>query len=168
MNNFRNVPLTLSKKHQFSALESQLSKDYLRDTVEVSKMSLLNITDFPETNFQPYLTMPDQTTLDATDSAIIHGTKYKRGYFVVIENHPRGYLFGKIDSIFFGEFEKPTFLLNLFVTKHFDNFSFCYCIEPKMPAENRCVTLEDLLDFHPLDCFKKTNELFIRLKYKVF
>lgn len=29
MNNFRNVPLTLSKKHQFSALESQLSWLYL-------------------------------------------------------------------------------------------------------------------------------------------
>ena len=50
MNNYRNVPLTLAKKHQCSVLEAQLSKDYLSDAIDISSIVEANISDFPTTD----------------------------------------------------------------------------------------------------------------------
>ena len=168
MNNYRNVPLTLAKKHQCSVLEAQLSKDYLSEAIEISSIVEANISDFPTTDFGPYLTTPEQSTVQITDKIVIHGTAFKKGYFVLVETHERGYVFGKIDSIVCINPQEPLFLLNLFNTNHFDNKSFCYCIERRIPSENKLYTIDKLLDFHPLDCFEKNNALHIRLKYIVF
>lgn len=168
MNNYRNVPLTLAKKHQCSVLEAQLSKDYLSDAIDISSIVEANISDCPTTDFGPYLTTPEQSTVQITDKIVIHGTAFKKGYFVLVETHERGYVFGKIDSIVCINTQEPLFLLNLFNTNHFDNKSFCYCIERRIPSENKLYTIAKLLDFHPLDCFENNNALHIRLNYIVF
>ncbi len=168
MNNFRNPLLTLAYKRQCASLEARLATDFLADCVEISSSTETNISQFPNMDFEPYLSTDSQTTVRLTDCVTVNGTLFKKSYFVIVERDDQGYAFGNIDTIVCDNPLRPVFLLNLFDTKYFDNHLYCYCIERKLTAETRFCLVENLLDFHPLDSFEKLGESYIRLKYKVF
>ena len=68
-------------------LEAQFSKDYLSDAIDICSIVEANIFDFPTTDFGPYLTTPEQSTVQITDKIVIHGTAFKKGCFVLVETH---------------------------------------------------------------------------------
>ena len=46
---------------QCAALELQLSSNFLSHTVEISSIFHRTVTEYPTIDFEPYLTIPEQT-----------------------------------------------------------------------------------------------------------
>lgn len=149
-------------------MADQLGQNYWKDSIEVNSVEDKSISEFKHpVDIAKYFDTSELDLISVTDEIVVTGTKYKTGYFVLIEKQDRGYIFGKIEAIIC-ENNNPVLLLNEYVTQQFDNHSYSYLISLNSPLSSRLCVVDDLLDFHPLDSLEKNGSLFVRLKYYVF
>jgi hypothetical protein len=79
-----NPMFTIAYKHQYAALELQLSSNYFRNTVEVSSVIHTHVNKYPDIDFEPYLTFPDQAEVALSSCITVSWAIYKKGNFLIV------------------------------------------------------------------------------------
>ena len=112
----------------------------------------LCLTNYPEIDFSPFLSDSGQKSVAVSTAIKLNGTFFKKGYIVVLERNNAGMLlFGKIECIVCEDMCIFILIVNVYVSKYFDQHKFSHCIERTVPSETKLYPLPDLLDCAPLD-----------------
>lgn len=175
--NFTNICHTLAYRHQQRALYSLLSNEHVRNVPIVPKhkpkyISQLKYGDDLCSKFD--LTVSDKVNL--ASKLYVASVEYKTGDFVAVDQNSETKLptFGKMCAfVMCPDSGKWYLVVELLTTLDFYAHVHAYCVSGLNANEYKILTVDKLLDYHPLYChvregFDGVRRKYIRLPYHVF
>lgn len=155
--NFKNIPKTMARRHQMTLSDQLLNNQVLHlKPVECGKGSLAPLVDFA--HYQHVIAeeigVPLQTDLFSASSATSYGVKYRPGMMVALEIDQDGNVqYGKIDYVVVSD-ELVYVCVQCWQTLWFDDHFHAYAIECSDPSHVECLSVRNLLDYHPYHATK--------------
>lgn len=172
--NFKNLSLTLAKRHQQRVLDSWLANEHIRDTITVQ--SLFSV---PACSLAFYATICQTFNIESTDDVNVakkinvSSVQYAIGNHVVIDVDPELELpiFGKIVMFVCSPNDEWYLVIELLHTDKFYCHYHGYAVSTIEPCVYSVIKHGELVDHHPLHCIALTIQnvsvRLIRLPYHV-
>jgi hypothetical protein len=171
MNNFKNSQKTLAYRQQCAALSQLVRRKQVTNSILVTRSFFVNMEEFETYRYYnevfPLLSK-DSEGVEISEKLSYNSTDYKKGSFVILRLDENGtFEFGEIHCIVRERPEQPLLVTKVFKTRHFDQHSFSYCVEKAEPTAIYVSSLQNFVDYHPLDGIRQNEKTHIRLKYSV-
>lgn len=174
--NFKNIPKTLTFRNQLSSLGHTISKSRMRNfCVATHKLQANTIGSIPDSAvISLKLSLGVSSVVFTTTKVRVWGRKYSVGNYLILNKCPiEGELqFGIIQKIIWLEETKSAFFyVKKMRTLGFKSFVNAYIVEQTDDSDGlnfSCVSVDDLLDYHPLDMYIPTIGAPMHLKLRYF
>ena len=102
-----------------------------------------------------------------SNSVVIHGTKYSKGMYVVIDKVDGDLLLGEILCVIVSGTEHPYFIVHLCKCIFLNDVGLYKVIDARQDGNIKCVDADKLLDYHPLCGYRLQGNVLIALKHAV-
>lgn len=155
----------MTEKHQLLQSYKQASS-YFHESVEV-KRSIPLISQTYSQEIQTALKMCHiEESAEVSHDVVIKGTQYKRGQYVPLSKYEDGLVFGEIKLIILNPCTQVYFLVKEFRSQ-LSREMHVYTVVLNSTPSFHCVDSTHLLDYYPLNAYRRGSSLLIALRHSV-
>ena len=170
MSNRRNVCHTLAKRHQQNALFTVISGTYVRNFITVGKSNVVLASSLKWSDLIcEKFGIENTSNIAVANKLCVASIEYSVGTHLIVNIDSSGVPeFGKVEKFAcLPSSDDWVCVVRLLRSIEYYSHFHSYCVNYVQPVQYKIAAVSELVDYHPVCCYKKAGKFYVRLQYHV-